>query len=152
MSLIPIHFYGETDDYYEFSNFSPYGFETEVGSWPTVEHYFQAQKFAGVENSDYRERIRLARRPEQAKELGQTREIPLRPDWNEAKDGVMLYALRRKFERLELREILLSTGSRLLFEKSDADYYWGTGADGTGLNRMGSLLARVRDELRRGAG
>ncbi|BEV10811.1 hypothetical protein ATDW_13070 [Asticcacaulis sp. DW145] len=37
-----IWFYGQTDAYAEFSNFSPHGFQMEGVWWPTVEHYFQA--------------------------------------------------------------------------------------------------------------
>ena len=144
----PIYFYGKPDDFYEFSNFSPHGFETEVGYWATVEHYFQAQKFAGDEHVEYRERIRLARHPKDAKDLGQTRLIPLRSDWNEVKDDVMRFAIRMKFRAPTLAELLVSTGDRPLFEKSDADYYWGVGADGTGLNRAGTILEEVRRELR----
>lgn len=143
----PIYFYGKTDDFYEFSNFSPHGFETEDGYWPTIEHYFQAQKFVGDVNAEYRKRIRTARRPKDAKDLGQSRTVPLREDWNDAKDEVMLLALRLKFESPKLRDLLLSTGNRALYEKSETDFYWGAGRDGSGLNRMGCLLERIRDEL-----
>ena len=141
----PIYFYGKTDEFYEFSNFSPHGFETDEGYWPTVEHYFQAQKFSGDENLEYRERVRCARRPKDAKDLGQSRKIPLRANWNEVKEDVMIFGLRKKFER---QELLLSTGERPLVEKSDSDHYWGCGASGSGLNRMGALLEAVRSELR----
>lgn len=143
----PIRFYGKTDEYYEFSNFSPHGFETQDGYWPTVEHYFQAQKFAGDEHAKYREKIRNARRPKEAKDLGQSRKVPLREDWNDVKDEVMLLALRLKFSAPTLRDLLLATGNRPLHEKSDGDFYWGIGRDGSGLNRMGCLLEQVRNEL-----
>ncbi len=144
----PIYFYAETDEYYEFSNFSLHGFDTDEGYWPSVEHYFQAQKFVGDRSEDHRERIRRAENPEEAKVLGQTRTLLLRSDWNEVKEDVMRLALRKKFERPELRELLLSTGARPLVEKSATDDYWGVGADGKGLNRMGSILEEIRLELR----
>lgn len=50
-----------------FSNFSPHGFEIDGRYWPTVEHYFQAQKFAGTE---YEEQIRQAETPKQANSRG----------------------------------------------------------------------------------
>src|SRR6478609_2939466 len=56
----PICFYSKTADHHELSNFSPFGFEEDGVHWDTVEHYFQAQKFAGPEHAAYRERIRLA--------------------------------------------------------------------------------------------
>jgi N-glycosidase YbiA len=46
---MPIYFYTpHAEPYGCFSNFSRYGIEMDGGWWPTVEHYFQAQKFAGT--------------------------------------------------------------------------------------------------------
>jgi ribA/ribD-fused uncharacterized protein len=64
----PIYFFSESDPYFELSNFSPHGFAVDGAHWPTVEHYFQAQKF---EDAAYRERIRNAASPQRAKALGQ---------------------------------------------------------------------------------
>ena len=90
----PIYFYSKTEEWYELSNFYPHGFEDDNGLyWPTVEHYFQAMKFAGDEYFDYREQIRLNPSPARAKKLGQTRDYPLRDDWEKVKEEVMLYAL-----------------------------------------------------------
>ena len=113
---------------------------------PTVEHYFQAQKLSGPENAAYRERIRNAKTPKDAKTLGRTREMPIRSDWDEIRDEVMLEALRKKYELRELRELLLGTELRPLIEASPSDYYWGSGRSGTGRNRLGQLLMQVRAE------
>jgi len=141
----PIYFFTKNDPYYELSNFSPFGFEEEGGYWPTVEHYFQAQKF---EDTAYRERIRKAYSPKHAKSLGQSRALPLRSDWEDVKEHVMLYALRRKFAHPRLKTLLLETGERMLIENSPFDSYWGCGPHGTGMNRLGHLLMVVREELR----
>lgn len=50
-----IYFYSKIDTYGDFSNFSPHGIATDDLWWPTVEHYFQAQKF---EDAEHREKIR----------------------------------------------------------------------------------------------
>ena len=144
----PIRFYSRTDAYRELSNFAPFGLEEEGVHWPTVEHYFQAQKFPGPENAAYRERIRRAKTPKEAKTLGRTRSIAIRPDWDDVKDSIMLGALRRKFASSELRELLLATGDRALIEASPFDHYWGCGRSGRGKNRLGQLLMQVRAELR----
>ena len=47
-----ILFYRVNEPYGEFSNFAPYPFELKGKSWPTSEHYFQAQKFAGTEHEE----------------------------------------------------------------------------------------------------
>src|ERR1700730_28556 len=102
----PIYFYSKTNAYYELSNFSPHGFQLDGAYWPTVEHYFQAQKFPS--QPAYQEKIRLARLPKDAKTLGRSRTVPLRPDWEEIKDEVMRTALRAKFlAHPDLTEMLL---------------------------------------------
>src|SRR5437660_1353100 len=45
-----INFYRTDDEYGCFSNFAPYPVELKGMVWPTSEHYFQAQKFAGTEH------------------------------------------------------------------------------------------------------
>ena len=83
----PICFLDENLPYFEFSNFSPHGFVEEGIYWPTVEHYFQAQKFP---DSPHREAIRKAPTPEQARELGQSRAHPLRPGWSRIREDSSL--------------------------------------------------------------
>ncbi|MBC8139830.1 MAG: NADAR family protein, partial [Armatimonadetes bacterium] len=54
--------------------------------------------------------------------------------------------LRAKFDaHTELRELLLSTGTETLIEKTSTDDYWGCGTDGTGKNRLGELLEELRE-------
>jgi ribA/ribD-fused uncharacterized protein len=141
----PIYFYSKIGAFAELSNFAPFGFEADGVYWPTMEHFFQAQKF---EDADYRERIRRATTPKEARSLGRSRAIPICSNWDSIRDEVMLRGLRLKFQRPKPREILLSTGDRELIEASPFDYYWGAGKSGTGKNRLGKLLMQVRDELR----
>jgi ribA/ribD-fused uncharacterized protein len=141
-----IYFYTTVDAYGCFSNFSRHGVDLDGAYWPTVEHYFQGQKFVGTEHA---ERIRRARTPKEAKRLGQTRSVPLRPDWEQVKDEVMHRAVLRKFElHAEPRATLLTTGEEELVENAPGDYYWGCGADGSGQNRQGQILMAVRSLLR----
>ena len=147
----PIYFYSKTNEWFELSNFYPQGFEEDGLYWPTVEHYFQAQKFAGQDYADYRERIRTSVSPQHAKTLGRTQKVPIRADWDEVRDSVMLYALRRKFAQPKLKEVLLATKNRELIENSPFDTYWGIGRSGAGKNRLGVLLMQVRSELISGA-
>ncbi|WP_417382841.1 NADAR family protein [Gimesia sp.] len=141
-----IYFYTKNDEYGEFSNFSPHGVERDELWWPTVEHYFQAQKF---EDDVYRERIRNAHNAMQAANLGRSRKVPLRADWEEIKDQIMYQGVLKKFQtHAELKSLLLSTGEQEIVENAPGDYYWGCGKEGTGLNRLGEILVRVRGELR----
>jgi hypothetical protein len=47
-----------------------------------------------------------------------------------------------------LKEILLSTGDKVLIEHTSRDSYWGDGGDGSGQNWLGKTLVTVRDQLR----
>lgn len=142
-----IAFYSPREQPYgAFSNFSRHGFMLDELWWPTSEHYFQAQKFM---DAAYRERIRQAKTPKYAAELGRSRAMPLRPDWESIKDGVMLRAVLCKFEtHADLRELLLATGDEEIVENAPGDYYWGCGADGTGKHMLGKTLMLVREQLR----
>lgn len=140
-----LYFYSQTESFAEFSNFAPYGIAMDGLWWPTVEHYFQAQKF---HDADWREKIRRASGPKEAKRLGMTRKLPLRSDWEEVKEGIMRLAVRAKFTtHPALRALLVSTGARPLVEAAPMDGFWGSGPDGTGLNRLGHILMEVRAEL-----
>ena len=141
-----IRFYKVNEDYGCFSNFSKYGFYLDGRYWPTSEHYFQAQKFAGTE---YEEQVRLAPSPMKAANLGRDRQKPLRTDWELIKDDVMLEAVFRKFRMNEdIRNILISTGEEEIIENTTDDYYWGCGSDGTGENMLGKILMKVRDIIK----
>ena len=140
-----IYFYAKTDPNYEFSNFSNYGIEMDGVWWDTVEHYFQSQKF---EDQKYKEKIRRAYEAKDAINLGRTKSVPLRGDWEEIKDEIMEKAVLKKFHtHSSLQELLLSTGTEKIYETSPHDYYWGCGADGSGENRLGKILMRIRDKL-----
>ncbi len=141
-----IYFYSKSVDFFEFSNFSPHGVELGGVWWPTVEHFFQAQKF---EDESYRERIRRAHTPKDAKQLGRTRALPILPDWDTKRDEVMLEAIRKKFQaHKSVRELLLATGDEELIENAPSDFYWGCGRTGNGQNKLGQILMQVREELR----
>ena len=143
---MPIYFYSSTDDYACFSNFSPHGFTLDDRYWPTVEHYFQAQKFPGT---DYEEQIRQAKSPKHAKTLGRRRDWPLRPDWEDVKVDLMRRAVRAKFQTHDdIRATLISTGDEELVENAPNDTFWGAGRHGTGKNMLGKILMEVRAQLK----
>jgi ribA/ribD-fused uncharacterized protein len=144
---VAIYFYSTKEEPYGcFSNFAAYPFELDGVTWPTTEHYFQAQKFAGTPHV---EELRSEPSPMVVARMGRAHSRPLREDWNEVKDDVMRRAVLRKFEsNAGIREILLSTGNEELIEKTTDDYYWGCGTDGTGKNMLGKILMEVREQLR----
>ncbi|MGH2507807.1 MAG: NADAR family protein [Ktedonobacteraceae bacterium] len=141
-----IYFYAPRENPYGcFSNFSRHGVTLDDLWWPTTEHYFQAQKFAGT---PFTESVRSATSPKLAAEIGRDRKLPLRTDWEAVKDTIMLKAVQCKFEtHAQLRDILLSTGDEEIIENAPRDYYWGCGADGSGKNQLGQTLMLVRTTL-----
>ena len=55
-----IHFYRVNEKHGYMSNFSAHPIELDGVVWPTSEHYFQAQKFAGTPHAET-VRLRTAR-------------------------------------------------------------------------------------------
>lgn len=137
-----IKFYSESGQYGEFSNFALFPIKIKGKTWKTSEHYFQAQKF---DNKAHQEKIRKAASPMMAAQLGRTRKVRIRKNWDNIRDNVMYDALVAKFsQHQELKELLISTGEKILIEHTENDSYWGDGGDGSGKNKLGKLLMRLR--------
>ena len=92
--------------------------------------------------------------PSQAKLNG--RRVSLRKDWEEIKDDIMYEICKAKFSQNEdLKDKLLATGDEYLEEGTTGwhDNYWGNCSCEKcihieGLNTLGKILMRVREELR----
>src|SRR6266542_1037166 len=114
-----ILFYRVNEPYGEFSNFAPHPVKLNGRTWPTSEHYVQAQKFAGTEHEEI---VRLAKSPMVAARMGRSRARPLRLDWETVKDDIMREALRAKFTQYPaLQPLLLATGDAELVEHTTND-------------------------------
>jgi N-glycosidase YbiA len=114
-----------------------------------VEHYYQAQKFVGTQFIELGDRIREAATPDEAAAIGRNPLHIPNIDWHQQKPKVMYLAVHQKFlTHVDLRELLLATGDQEIIEDSPRDYFWGCGADGTGLNHLGRILMEVRSALR----
>lgn len=140
-----IQFYRVNEIYGEFSNFASFPIEIGGKTWPTSEHYFQAEKFT---DSDDKEFIRLDPNPMKAAHVGRNNEDYERvSDWHSIKDQVMLKALNAKFtQHPKLLTLLLDTASAELIEHTTNDCYWADGGDGSGENKLGKLLMHIREE------
>ena len=137
------------NEYAFLSNFYPSPVQENGITYPTIEHYFQAQK-----TTVPFERVAIANAatPGRAKQEG--RRITLRHDWENIKDNVMLQGLRLKFAIPELAEKLLATGDAELIEGTVwHDNIWGNCScpeceDIPGQNKLGKLLMLVREEIK----
>lgn len=141
-----IRFYRVQDNYGCFSNFARYPIRLKGVIWSTSEHYFQAQKFSGTEDEI---EIRNAKSAIVAAKMGRDRTRVIRADWERVKNTIMYVAVRAKFQQhIDIRQILLSTGSVDIVEHTANDSYWGDGGNGRGKNCLGKILMKVREELR----
>lgn len=142
-----IEFYKTADPYGSFSNFSHHPIILKNKAWPTTEHYFQAQKYAGTE---YEENVRLTAGPRAAASMGRDRSLPLRKDWELVKESIMKEALVAKIDQYpKIKDLLLSTGDSEIVEHTENDNYWADGGDGSGKNRLGVIWMEIREDLRK---
>lgn len=142
-----IRFYSSSETWACLSNFWHAPFRLDGAEWPTVEHYFQAAK---TDDADERRRVQLATSPAKAKSIG--RKVTLRKNWEAVKEEVMYRALKAKFsQNTDLKQVLLDTKEAILKEAAPRDYHWGIGKTGSGKNRLGVILMKVREELSRSA-
>ena len=137
------------DDHGWICNVSRHPVTINSCTWPSVEHFYQAQKFIG--HPDLMEQIAHEPNPEKAKGIAHAPEnTPLvRSDWEIEKDEVMHIGLRAKVQQNpDVLQHLLASGDLHIVEDSPVDYYWGCGENGTGLNRLGALWEEIRQQLR----
>lgn len=140
-----INFYSRQGPHFNFSNFARWQIYVDGKFWKTSEHYYQAMKFL---EEDIQEAVRVTATPAKSAAMGRDRSLPLRHDWEAVKEEMMLKALRAKFtQHKTLKDELIETDDAILVEHTKNDRYWGDGGDGTGKNRLGHLLMKVREEL-----
>lgn len=127
------------------SNFYRCTVEYDGKFYPSVEHAYQAAKTL---DEDERNNIWNCATPGQAKRMGRT--VKLRKHWDAIKLDIMFNLLKEKFKNPFLRTQLIDTGVHELVEGNYwGDQFWGI-YDGKGLNWLGKLLMKVREEVKNG--
>lgn len=125
------------------SNFWPSLITVNGVQFATVEHAYQAAK--AWSDPSYVAAVALAETPGKAKRLGRFAKLDDR--WEERKVTVMHLLLRSKFQIPNLRDALIATRSRELVEDNAwGDRFWGV-CRGSGENKLGRLLMKVRGEI-----
>lgn len=113
--------------------------------WLTAEHYYQANKFKGLE---YAKTIMHAVDGEQAYQLGNRWLKRKNSHWKQYRTLYMTRALyRRVMEYVDVKEALLATQEQLMIETSSYDYFWGIGRDQRGENALGKVWMDIRHKL-----
>ncbi len=135
-----IDFFGPDTPYFFLSNFYPSPLRLWNVSFRTVEHPFAYRKLSledTKENNEWRERIRNAKTPNDAKQLG--RRCPLREDWEEIKIPLMHELVLEKFtQNSGLGQQLIDTGTAYLQEGT----YWNDRVWGVDLKHKGEWRTR----------
>ncbi len=128
---------------HDLSPFSAHTVELDGVVYPTAEHAYHALRVL----PNWSEKVKAARSPLAAWRVAQeAKEAKALIEHD--KDALMERIFRAKLEQHEdVRRVLLLTGDRELHKVFDADYYWGTGADDAGENKMGKLWMKLRTEL-----
>jgi ribA/ribD-fused uncharacterized protein len=136
-------------EYRFLSNFYQHAFHWAGLRWPTAEHAYQLAK-TGPDKIKlyYIDFCKLT--PGQARRNG--RNLPIRPDWNDVRIGIMREIRYCKFKQPVLAKMLLATEDRLLIEGNAwGDQFWGMTRvhdSYIGANHLGTLLMEVRDAIR----
>jgi len=141
------------------SNWSAHPIVDGGVTYMTAEHAFMYHKALAMGDAAAAAKVLKAKTPYAAKQVGRS----IKP-WDEAKwvrerEGVMLGVLRKKVaQHPQLAAMLRASAPHVLAEASPFDAVWGIGcgpsaatasdpARWRGLNLLGKLWMRVRDEL-----
>jgi ribA/ribD-fused uncharacterized protein len=156
-----IYFFRESGKYGSFSNFYPSKFVEGNIEFNCSEQYFMYYKCLtfDTENKHLLEAILNEKSPSKIKNFG--RQVKNYNDkiWSEKRYSIMINALGLKFtQNKEIKDLLISTKEKILFEASPFDKIWGIGFDGKtaanmidktkfGKNLLGQALMQIRDSF-----
>lgn len=141
-----------------FSNFYHAPFEYKGHTLLFSEQGFMLEKALLFDPSKV-DAIVAAKRPEEAKRLGREVQNYREDVWRAKRYDLMVEVLKAKFQREDLRKILLATEDRTLVEASPYDRIWGVGLavedarilderKWRGQNLLGKALMEVRAYLK----
>jgi ribA/ribD-fused uncharacterized protein len=159
----PILFFGADEskgEHRHFSNMSNHPVKIDDVEYKTVEHYFQAMKAREFEDTEIYNKILKTKTAKAVKAVGHKVANFKEAVWESKRDDIMEKGVRTKFvQHPSLRKQLVETGDKLIGEANPRDMYWGIGTSMTqvkskspskwrGLNKMGKLLMKLRDEFK----
>jgi len=128
------------------SNYFPSPFTLDKKVWPSVAHFFMAQKFT---NPIHQEHIRTTPKATLAKSIAKKLESNhsnIRTEWIQIRESLLQDAMAAKYDQnSELRKLLLETGDKYL-EFTSKDPWEGIGGDGKGKNIIGLISMELRSK------
>jgi ribA/ribD-fused uncharacterized protein len=142
------------------SNWFQSPFEIDGTVYNCVEQFMMRRKAVVFGDTMVEQQIMATTNPREQKMLGRKVANFVQADWEACCLEEVLPGILAKFEQNEaLRQLLISTGSRVIAEASPMDKIWGIGlapddvdardpANWQGKNYLGELLMVARDSLR----
>ncbi len=141
-----IDFYKEFGEYGYLANYSNHGFYKDGVYYPTVEHFYQSQKFSDPEIIN---KIISCKTPKEASNIGRCRDLIRKDHFASQKLQVMEEGVYLKFKQnLDIRSKLFETRNQSIREMSVKESYWGVGPNLDGENHIGKILEHVRSRLK----
>lgn len=136
---------GFFDEYRWLSNFWPCKIKIYDITFPSSEHAYVFSK--GAFNEDALDELLLSTAG-QAKKIG--RNVDMYANFDANKVSIMTAILRRKFSKdnPELKQKLIDTRFKELTEFNTwGDTFWGMTSNGNGLNHLGKILMKIREDI-----
>jgi ribA/ribD-fused uncharacterized protein len=143
-----------------FSNQAEYPIQINDIRYPSVEHYFQAQKAKEFGDEETYKKMLDTPSGKAVKALGKKVTNFHKEVWDAKRLEIMMRGVKAKFvQHPELQKQLLETGDRQIGEADARSSFWGIGtsentdksADPSkwkGQNRLGKILMALRDEFK----
>jgi ribA/ribD-fused uncharacterized protein len=143
-----------------FSNMAEYPIQIDDRKYPTVEHFFQAEKARSFNDKEILEKILETPSAKAVKALGKKVKNFVKEKWDVDRLDIMKRAVRAKFvQHPELQKQLIETGTKQIGDADARDLYWGIGTSENteksknpekwkGQNQLGKLLMLLRDEFK----
>ena len=143
----PIYFFKSyrTSKFFGFSTFSHHSIQIpNYGSFPTLEAAYNAHK--QITDSKYVQKQLKTVNPYYSRQLSKS--INFNPNWSNLKYPIMLKLYTLKLEQhSDFKKNLLFSLLSPIYFNSKHDVYWGIGAFGTGQNKLGEILMKLREDL-----
>jgi ribA/ribD-fused uncharacterized protein len=133
------------NEYDWLSNFFPCVICLNGRIFPSIEHAFQSEKSS---DSEWKKKCQETLSPGKIKQEARKLEIN-RKEWDKINLKVMEICIDQKFNQEPFRTKLLETGEEEIQEGNNwNDEFWGINLKtGKGLNHLGKLIMKKRDQL-----
>lgn len=135
-------------EFYPLDNFSSFKVEWNGYMYSTLEEAFQTAIFIGSDE-ELVQKIKNSHSAHEAQKIAYQNLDKQRKDWEKVELEIMEELLRLKVEQNPyVLKKLLETKDYYIVEDSPKDAYWGWGENRDGLNNLGKLWMKIRNEKR----